>query len=65
MLGFAMDCFLAGVAITLIFACIKPALRLDGHYSAGFVWICLTFALCIFLLTRFVLSVFIIWSMWE
>lgn len=66
MLGFAMDCFLAGLAICLFIIATKSSWSLSKNMGwADLLYLSATFGGAIFLTARFFMSFFIMWSMWE
>lgn len=66
MLGFAMDCFLAGLAICLFIIATKNSWCLDKNMGWGdLAYLSGTFGAAIFLTSRFLMSFVIMWGSWE
>ena len=66
MFSFAMDCFLAGLAIFLFIIATKNSWSLDKNIGWGDVaYLSATFGAAIFLTSRFLMSFVLMWSNWD
>ena len=66
MLSFAMDCFLAGLAICLFTIAFREIWRLDKAITLNEIGLMsAAFGGAIFLTARFLMNFVIMWSMWE
>lgn len=65
MLGFAMDCFLAGLAMCLMIDATQSLWFAQERDHKTFLWVASSFGLAIFMLSRFLMSFWIMWNSWE
>jgi len=66
MLSYAMDCFLAGLAICLLIIATRTSWRLDRQMGwSELLYLSSTFGAAIFLTSRFLMSFVIMWGNWE
>ena len=65
MFTFAMDCLFAGVALCLLLGGTKELLTNNHRDHKDFIWLSAAFGLAMFFMSRFIMSFFILWSMWD
>jgi hypothetical protein len=65
MLSFAMDCWLAGIALCLLLGGIHEIFNWRKKDVKDFMWLSAAFGLSLLFLSRFLVAFAIVWSMWE
>ena len=65
MLIFAMDCLFAGMGLVLLMGGLRFILGNDYISYKDFWYLCAAFGMAIFLISRFLMGFFILWSSWD